>query len=265
MLKIHKISSSPVVDFAAEELKKYLRMMMPDGGSLPISYAPEARDGFVLGLMQDLSLDTSDAKDTDLDDIMYLDTTEEGGIIAGDNPRAVLLAVYEFLRQNGCRFLFPGIDGELIPMQPIKPVKLRHMAFQRYRGYATEGGCNQTDLVSFIDYLPKVGMNVFMIDFPIPLSYYKHDYEHPYNTENVIPEKLSTAQVLQWKRQLEAEIEKRGLQFHDMGHGFTSEPFGIKTAADVPKYTDDMIPDMTDGTIPGGVDTVPHDPMTRRK
>lgn len=243
MLKIHKISSSPVVDFAAEELKKYLRMMMPDSGSIPISYAPEARDGFVLGLMQDLSLDTSDAKDTDLDDIMYLDTTEDGGIIAGDNPRAVLLAVYEFLRQNGCRFLFPGIDGELIPMQPIKPVKLRHMAFRRYRGYATEGGCNQTDLVSFIDYLPKVGMNVFMIEFPIPLGYYKHDYENPYNTENVIPEKLSTAQVLQWKRQLEAEIEKRGLQFHDMGHGFTSEPFGIKTAADVSKYTDDMIPE----------------------
>ena len=90
MLKINKISSSPVIDFAAEELKKYLRMMMPDCGSIPIAYAPEARDGFVLGLMQELSLDTSDAKDTVLDDIVYLDTAEDGGIIAGDNPRAVL-------------------------------------------------------------------------------------------------------------------------------------------------------------------------------
>ena len=243
MLKINKISSSPVIDFAAEELKKYLRMMMPDCGSIPIAYAPEARDGFVLGLMQELSLDTSDAKDTVLDDIVYLDTAEDGGIISGDNPRAVLLAVYEYLRQNGCRFLFPGIDGELIPMQPVRPVKFRHMAFQRYRGYATEGGCNQTDLVSFIDYLPKLGMNVFMIEFPIPLSYYKHDYENPYNKENHRPEKLSAEQVLQWKRQLEAEIEKRGLQFHDMGHGFTSEPFGIRTAANVDKYTDEMIPE----------------------
>ena len=95
MLKINKISSSPVIDFAAEELKKYLRMMMPDCGSIPIAYAPEARDGFVLGLMQELSLDTSDAKDTVLDDIVYLDTAEDGGIIAGDNPRAVLRAVDE--------------------------------------------------------------------------------------------------------------------------------------------------------------------------
>ncbi len=242
MLTIKKNISSPVVDFAAEELKKYLRMMMPDCGNIKISYDPSAKEGFLLGRMQDFSLDVSDAENAVLDDIVYIDTTAEGGIIAGDNPRAVLLAVYEYLRQNGCRFLFPGIDGELIPMQPIRPVKYRHKAYQRYRGYATEGGCNQTDLVSFIDYLPKIGMNAFMIEFPIPLSYYKHDYENPYNKENVLPERLSAAQVLQWKRQLETEIEKRGLQFHDMGHGFTSEPFGIKTAADVAKYTDDMIP-----------------------
>ncbi len=243
MLTIRKISSSPVVDFAAEELKKYLRMMMPECGNIKISYDPSAKDGFLLGLMQDFGLDTSDAEDTALDDIIYLDTTAEGGIIAGDNPRAVLLAVYEYLGQNGCRFLFPGIDGELIPMQPVRPVKYRHKAFQRYRGYATEGGCNQIDLVAFIDYLPKVGMNAFMIEFPIPVSYYRHDYENPYNTENVTPERLSTAQVLQWKRQLEAEIEKRGLQFHDMGHGFTSEPFGIHTATDKKGFTDEDIPE----------------------
>jgi len=242
MLTINKITSSPVVDFAAEELKKYLRMMMPDCGNIKISYDPNAKDGFLLGLMQDLSLDTSDAEDVALDDIIYLDNTAEGGIIAGDNPRAVLLAVYEYLNQNGCRFLFPGIDGELIPMQDVRPVKYRHKAFQRYRGYATEGGCNQIDLVSFIDYLPKVGMNVFMIEFPIPVSYYRHDYENPYNTENYPPEKLSSAQVLQWKRQLESEMEKRGLQFHDMGHGFTSEPFGIMTYTDKKGFTDEDIP-----------------------
>ena len=37
MLSIYKITSSPVVDFAAEELKKYLRMMMPDCGNIKIS------------------------------------------------------------------------------------------------------------------------------------------------------------------------------------------------------------------------------------
>ena len=36
MYKIFKITSSPVVDFAAEELKKYLRMMMPRAGEIVI-------------------------------------------------------------------------------------------------------------------------------------------------------------------------------------------------------------------------------------
>ena len=69
MLKINKIISSSAVDFAAEELKKYLRMMMPEGGDVKIAYNPDAKDGFRLGLMQDFSLDVSDVPDTDLDDI----------------------------------------------------------------------------------------------------------------------------------------------------------------------------------------------------
>ena len=97
MLYVNKISSGETVDFAAMELKKYLRMMMPENGDIRIAFAPEAEEGFRLGLMQDFGLDVSDAEDTELDDIVYIDTTEEGGIIAGDNPRAIRLAVYEFL------------------------------------------------------------------------------------------------------------------------------------------------------------------------
>ena len=95
MLTINKITSASPVDFAAEELKKYLRMMMPRCGDIKINYNPDAKDGFRLGLMQDLGLDTSEALDTDLDDILHIDTDCEGGIIAGSNPRSVLLAVYE--------------------------------------------------------------------------------------------------------------------------------------------------------------------------
>ena len=69
MYKINKITSNPTVDYAAEELKKYLRMMMPRCGEIEIAYAPDAKDGFRLGVMADFSLDTSEAKDTYLDDI----------------------------------------------------------------------------------------------------------------------------------------------------------------------------------------------------
>lgn len=42
---------------------------------------------------------------------------------------------------------------------------------------------------------------------------------------------------MQWKRQCEAEIAKRGLQFHDIGHGFTTYPFGINND-EIPSGTD---------------------------
>ena len=97
MYNIYKITSSPVVDFAAEELKKYLRMMMPECGEIKIEYAPDATEGFRLGVMADFGLDTSEAEDIVLDDIIHIDTDENGGIIAGSNARSVLLAAYRYL------------------------------------------------------------------------------------------------------------------------------------------------------------------------
>ena len=121
MYKIYKITSNHVVDFAAEELKKYLRMMMPRCGEITVDYAPDAKDGFRLGLMQDFGLDVSEAPDVALDDILHIDTDECGGIIAGDNPRSVLLAVYKYLTLIGCSWLFSGVDGEFIPVKDLEP------------------------------------------------------------------------------------------------------------------------------------------------
>jgi len=229
MLKINKISSYSAVDYAAEELRKYLRMMMPECGNIEIKYDPDAKDGFRLGLMQDFGLDISDAEEPDLDDILYMDTDTEGGIIAGDNPRSVLLAVYEYLRQNGCRWLMPGVDGEFIPMQDIKAVKYRFKPTSRYRGWCNEGSEYQSDMYDAIEFLPKVGMNVFMMEFFKPVVYYRRYYTHEHNTMNRQPEPVSDNQILQWKRACEAELSKRGLEFHDIGHGWTAQPFGINT------------------------------------
>ena len=231
MLYINKTITNSATDFAAEELKKYLRMMMPEGGDVKIAYNPKATDGFRLGLMQDFGLDVSDALDTELDDILYIDCDTEGGIIAGSNPRSVLLSVYEYLRQMGCRWLFPGVDGEYIPMKDITPVKYRHKPTMRYRGWCNEGAEFQQSMLDAIEFAPKVGLNVFMLEFRIPVVYYRQYYNHASNTENRAPERVSNAQVLQWRRQCEVEIGKRGLQFHDIGHGWTADPFGIDSSA----------------------------------
>ena len=241
MRRIYKITSASPIDFAAEELRKYFRMMMPHGGNYRIEYKPDAKEGFRLGLMQDFGLDVSDAEDTELDDILYIDCTEEGGIIAGDNPRSVLLAVYEYLRRLGCRWLFPGVDGEYIPTRELEPIRLRHKPSMRYRGQCNEGAEFQQCMLDAIDLAPKLGMNVFMMEFMIPNAYYDMYYNHLNNTGNRSPEPVTPEQVLQWKRQCEAEISKRGLQLHDIGHGWTCLPFGINCSSSI--ITDEEIPE----------------------
>ncbi len=226
MYRIFKITSNPTVDFAAEELKKYLRMMMPRCGEISIEYAPEAKDGFRLGVMADFGLDTSEAKDIALDDILHIDTDSEGGIIAGSNPRSVLLAVYRYLTINGCRWLYPGIDGEFIPVKDVEPTKYHKMADCRYRGQCNEGAEYQPNMMEAIEWTPKVGMNIFMIECFAP-GYYNYYYNHRFNDKNRDPEPVTKDTLVQWKKQCEAEISKRGLQFHDIGHGWTTMGLGI--------------------------------------
>ena len=243
MYIIRKITSNHVIDFAAEELKKYLRMMMPQCGEISIEYDNSAKEGFRLGLMSDFGIDTSEAEDIVLDDIIHIDTDAEGGIIAGSNPRSVLLAVYRYLTENGCRWLYPGIDGEYIPIKEIEPVNYHKMADCRYRGQCNEGAESQPDMIEVIDFTPKIGMNVFMIEFFIPKVYYDQYYSHIDNEKNREPEPVTPETILQWKRQCEVEISKRGLQFHDIGHGWSAEAFGIDTTDGFVECPDDIIPE----------------------
>ena len=225
MFTIKKLRADHVIDFAAEELKKYLRMMMPRCGEIDISYEPQAKDGFRLGLLEDFGL-PCEAEDVVLDDIVHIDTDLEGGILAGSNSRSVLFAVYRYLRLNGCRWLYAGIDGEHIPVKDIQPQKYHKLADHRFRGHCNEGAENQTCMMETIDFYAKQELNVYMIEFDNPYAYYASYYDHMFNPARPA-EPITYDQALQWKRQCEVEISKRGLQFHDMGHGWTAEPFGL--------------------------------------
>ena len=55
--QIFRVNSDTVITFAAQELKKYLRMMLPRCGKVLSCYDPNADKGFRLGLMSDFGLD----------------------------------------------------------------------------------------------------------------------------------------------------------------------------------------------------------------
>lgn len=226
MLKINKISSGSAIDFAAEELKKYLRMMMPEENDVEIDFNPLATDGFRLGLFSDLGI-SGEVEDEKFDDYLYAECDGRGGVIAGINARSVLLSVYEYLRRNGLRWLFPGPDGEYIPVKEINAVSFKIKPSCRYRGFANTTAASYQNNLDLIDFLPKIGMNTFMVEFRVPVFYTNNYYEHKRNAKNRAPEKPNNTTILQWKRGTECEAAKRGLVFHDVGHGFCIDSFGI--------------------------------------
>ena len=227
MFKIYKLSMSEPVDFAAAELKKYLRMMMPECGAIEIHYDPKAADGFRLGLLEDFGI-ASEAEDPEVDDIVHVETTAEGGIIAGSNPRSVLFAVYRLLKENGCRFLFPGKDGEYIPQKDIEPVSYHKMADHRERAHTTEGDPSLEMVLDYIDFQTKNEMNTYGL-YQV-YDYHHRYYEHRYNEKNRTPEPVSYELVQQWDALCQAELTKRGIRIATGGHGWVEPTVGFDLA-----------------------------------
>lgn len=227
MLYIKRLRNDSAIEHAAQELKKYLRMMMPECGEIEITYDPTAADGFRLGLLEDFGL-PNEAADVVLDDIIYVDTDEKGGILAGSNPRSVLFATYRMLRENGCRWLYPGPDGDYIPLvETLQPVKYRKAADHRVRGFCDEGSVSQTNMLECIEFYAKLELNTFSLEFFIPNGYYNRYYAHTRNEANRIPEEVDDNQILQWRRQCEVELNRRGMNITAIGHGWSCKAFGF--------------------------------------
>jgi len=119
-LNIYQIGANPVIAFAAQELHKYMRQMTRSrmtGAEAAVqilpAYHPEEQDGIWVGLISDMDGPPIDLPVSDFDDWIFVDVKRGRGRIAGVNSRSVLLAVYQFLRAAGCRWVRPGAGGEL--------------------------------------------------------------------------------------------------------------------------------------------------------
>ena len=225
MIQIKKMRLDVVTDFAAEELKKYLRMMIPAEKRITITYEPGAKDGFRLGLLEDFGL-PCETDNAILDDIVHIDTDVCGGILAGSNPRSILFAVYRFLRLNGCRFLFPGAEGEFIPKKPVEPQKYHKLADHRFRGHSIEGAPSLEQVLDYIDWHAKEELNSFG-NYDI-FVYMRTYYRHNHNDIRRSPEHMDDdVAETQWRALFEYELERRGQRLHGGGHSLMTEVMGV--------------------------------------
>ena len=232
LTRIYVLREGETIGFAARELGRYVQMM---DGSVEVetvpstAYRPDEQPGIYLGLLEDFGLPAPGLENLQFDDYVHIDVGALEGVIAGSNPRSVLLGVYRFLEGAGCSWVRPGEDGECIPQRDLTgiAVKLDEAPSYRYRGLCIEGAVSYENMLENIDWAPKAGFNSYFLEFIIPHTFFDRWYRHLGN-ESLEPEPLTVEMVLDFKQGMEREITKRGLIYQAVGHGWTCEPFGVQ-------------------------------------
>jgi len=228
---IHPMGEHQTVAFAAEELARYLRGVLGREDAVAVKptngYAP--REGLWLGIGSDLDMaQVVEVADRDLDDAILVDVQAGQGVIVGANPRSVLLGVYRFLTEVGCRWVRPGKGGEIIPRRTVEALSARvqERPSYRHRGICIEGAVSYENVAEMIDWAPKVGFNAYFTQFREAYTFFDRWYRHT-NNPTLQPEPFSVERARELLDRVVGEISKRNLLYHAVGHGWTCEPLGL--------------------------------------
>lgn len=217
--------SDPTVRFAAEELRRCLAIAT--GWEVGTDCTCDDINDIHVGLSCDIGITPPKVADPDLDDAVLIYVKNGGGYISGANPRSVLLAVYRYLTELGCRWVRPGTDGEYIPhLDHLKDVEINEMPSYRHRGVCIEGSVSVEHVMDMIDWMPKIGFNGYFIQFREAHEFFDRWYAHA-NNPYLDGEHISVEQAREYTGRVIAEIKKRDMLYHAVGHGWTSEPFGL--------------------------------------
>lgn len=199
-----------VLQFAKAELRRYLEI----GGISDSEY--------------EIDIGIEQGCEDDEEDRIWIDVIGPKGVIKGSNPRAALIAVYRFLNEYGFHWIRAGKTGEICPscIKLEHHIAIRETAAYKHRGICIEGAVSFENVRDMIDYIPKIGMNAYFFQFRESHTFFDKWYQHASNPK-LTPEDFPPEKARSFIALLEQEIEKRGLIYHAVGHGWTCESFGI--------------------------------------
>ena len=212
----------PTIRFAARELARYLSRAT--GQQIPIIPSFTAPSD-VAALRLNLLEPASD------DDRIRITPEDRGYRLEGSNPRSVLFAVYRYLRTLGFRWIRPGTRGEIIPRlaSPVPPdIFVDEVPSYRYRTICIEGAASSIHVIQLIDWAAKQGMNGYFVQFDLAhgeefWERWYHHADNPYWQK----EPINAGKVARITAAITHAIEKRGLRFESMGHGWTAAALGV--------------------------------------
>lgn len=204
-----------VIGFARSELDKYLSVLKIEAD-------------IKLYLFDELGITDEKVKDIPYDDAIDICIKNGCGHIAGSNDRSVLIGVYRLLHEWGIRWIRPGENGTYIPEKATySDVSIHEAADRRHRTMCIEGAVTLENVLDMIEWLPKVGMNGYYIQFDDAFIFFDRWYGHRKNPFKE-PEVFTEEMAVEYVKKMTREIKKRGLLLQRMGHGWTCEPFGVK-------------------------------------
>ena len=204
-----------VIGFARSELDKYLSIL-------------NIQADIKLCLFDDLGITDEKVKDVTYDDAIDISIKNTCGYIAGSNDRSVLIGVYRALHEWGIRWIRPGENGTYIPEKgTYSDLTIHEAADRRHRTMCIEGAVSIENVLDMIEWLPKVGMNGYYIQFDDAFIFFDRWYGHRKNPYKDA-EEFTEEKAREYVKIMTREIKKRGLLLQRMGHGWTCEPFGIK-------------------------------------
>jgi len=230
-IRFGKIAPDATVDFAVQELARYLKQMDPKL-SVDILQVDAVNDAFKdiiwVGLDPAFAAQVPQVKDSMVDDAVVIHIEDNRGYITGANTRSVLLAVYRLLEELGCAWVRPGVEGERIPEKRIEniSVSLTEVPSYRHRGLCIEGAASFENIMDMIDFLPKIGMTAYFFEHYEPLTFFERWYEHK-RSKYLESKPVSRDEILAMMKVFEAEMARRGILYHKAGHGWNSAPFGM--------------------------------------
>lgn len=254
--KIARVGDSAPVVLACDELSRYLHLIdksVITEHRLYRSVQDASEDVILIG--ECIGVSSSE------DDTIRIDIQEGRGIITGSNERSVLFAVYRFLYEIGCRFYRYGDsysdsrETEYIPIKNLVPdsisIHIKETASYRHRSICIEGSVSYEHVQSIINWLPKMGLNGYYVQFSTPHTFFNGWSMHSDNPY-IEGQELTVDDVKAIYASLRHEIKKRGLSLHAVGHGWTCEPLGLdgsgwyETNEDIPDNMKHMLA-MLDG------------------
>jgi hypothetical protein len=147
--------SSATLDFAAEELARYLKAIT--GEDYPLERQAERSRSATARLSVDQALQEDEYRISRVGSVVE---------ISGGSPRGCLYGTYRFLERLGCRWPLPGKDYEVVPRRTEigwSGPEVRSRPVMRHRGLMWIPISYDDDLLDLIDYLAKNGFNFVTI------------------------------------------------------------------------------------------------------